>query len=135
MAELDFISKFSGEEIDNILDKSLELLNKGYTFSISSGGSRRFYGQFSNSFCTALNVNETTGVITSSFAYLYDPSAVSFDRDQSSVSNDNKNKALGNIGIDFVRIPYSLLGTTLSADELLEDADFIAQLKTKLGIA
>lgn len=85
-----------------------------YNFSISSGGSRRFYGQFSNSFCTALNVNEATGVITSSFAYLYDPSAVSFNRDQSSVSDDNKNKALGNIGIDLVRIPYSLLGTTLS---------------------
>lgn len=85
-----------------------------YNFSISSGGSRRFYGQFSNSFCTALNVNEATGVITSSFAYLYDPSAVSFDRDQSSVSDDNKNKALGNIGIDLVRIPHSLLGTTLS---------------------
>lgn len=29
----DFISKFSGEEIDNILGKSQELLNKGYTFS------------------------------------------------------------------------------------------------------
>lgn len=85
-----------------------------YNFSISSGGNRRFYGQFSSSFCTALNVNEATGVITSSFAYLYDPSAVSFDRNQSSVSDDNKNKALGNIGIDLVRIPYSLLGTTLS---------------------
>lgn len=84
-----------------------------YNFSISSGGSRRFYGQFSNSFCTALNVNETTGVITSSFAYLYDPSAVSFNRDQSSVSDDNKNKALGNIGLDFVRIDYSVIGTTL----------------------
>ena len=93
-----------------------------YNFSISSGGSRRFYGQFSNSFCTALNVNEATGVITSSFAYLYDPSAVSFDRDQSSVSDDNKNKALGNIGIDFVRIPYSLLNTTLS-DEMMEVVD------------
>ena len=85
-----------------------------YNFSISSGGSRRFYGQFSNSFCTALNVNEATGVITSSFAYLYDPSAVSFDRNQSSVSDDDKNKALSNIGIDLVRLPYSLLGTTLS---------------------
>lgn len=93
-----------------------------YNFSISSGGSRHFYGQFSNSFCTALNVNETTGVITSSFTYLYDPSAVSFDRDQSSVSDDNKNKALGNIGIDLVRIPYSLLGTTLS-DEMLAVVD------------
>lgn len=85
-----------------------------YNFSISSGGSRHFYGQFSNSFCTALNVNEATGVITSNFVYLYDPSAVSFGRNQSSVSDDNKNKALGNIGIDLVRIPYSLLGTTLS---------------------
>ena len=93
-----------------------------YNFSISSGGSRCFYGQFSNSFCTALNVNEATGVITSSFAYLYDPSAVSFDRDQSSVSDDNKNKALGNIGIDLVRIPHSLLGTTLS-DEMFAVLD------------
>lgn len=93
-----------------------------YNFSISSGGSRRFYGQFSNSFCTALNVNEATGVITSSFAYLYDPSAVSFDRDQRNVSDDNKNKALGNIGIDFVRIPYSLLGTKLS-DEMFAVVD------------
>ena len=93
-----------------------------YNFSISSGGSRRFYGQFSNSFCTALNVNEATGVITSSFAYLYDPSAVSFDRNQSSVSDDNKNKALGNIGIDLVRIPHSLLGTTLS-DEMFAVLD------------
>lgn len=93
-----------------------------YNFSISSGGSRRFYGQFSNSFCTALNVNEATGVITSSFAYLYDPSAVSFDRNQSSVSDDNKNKALGNIGIDLVRIPHSLLGTTLS-DEMFAVVD------------
>lgn len=88
-----------------------------YNFSITSGGSRRFYGQFSNSFCTALNVNEATGVITSSLVYLYDPSAVSFDRVQS-VSDDNKNKALGNIGIDLVRIPHSLLGTTLS-DEMV----------------
>ena len=32
MAELDFISKFSGEEIDNILDKSQELLNYEKSF-------------------------------------------------------------------------------------------------------
>lgn len=95
-----------------------------YNFSISSGGSRRFYGQFSNSFCTALNVNEATGVITSSFAYLYDPSAVSFDRNQSSVSNDKKNKALSNIGLDFIQLDYSLLGTTLdnSTAALIENA-------------
>lgn len=93
-----------------------------YNFSISSGGSRHFYGQFSNSFCTALSVNEATGVITSSFAYLYDPSAVSFDRNQSSVSDDNKNKALGNIGIDLVRLPHSLLNTTLS-DEMMKVID------------
>lgn len=46
-----------------------------------------------------------------------DENVVSFNIDQSSVSNDKKNKALGNIGIDFVRLPYSLLGTTLS-DEM-----------------
>ena len=65
----------------------------------------------------------TTGLITQPlFVNIYDENAVSFNIDQSNVSNDRKNKALGNIGIDLVRLPYSLLGTTLS-DEMMKVVD------------
>ena len=65
-----------------------------------------------------LNVVTTTGLITQPpFVNIYDENAVSFTINQSGVSNARKNNALGNIGIDLVRIPHSLLGTTLS-DEM-----------------
>lgn len=76
---------------------------------------RRFYRFRDTKTLALLNVVTTTGLITQPpFVNIYDENAVSFNIDQSGVSDDNKNKALGNIGIDLVRIPYSLLGTTLS---------------------
>lgn len=86
--------------------------------SSSAPSDRRFYRFRDTKTLALLNVVTTTGLITQPlFVNIYDENAVSFNIDQSSVSNDKKNKALGNIGIDFVRLPYSLLGTTLS-DEM-----------------
>jgi hypothetical protein len=86
--------------------------------SSSALSDRRFYRFRDTKTLALLNVVTTTGLITQPlFVNIYDENAVSFNIDQSSVSNDKKNKALGNIGIDFVRLPYSLLGTTLS-DEM-----------------
>lgn len=86
--------------------------------STSTPSERRFYRFRDTKTLALLNVVTTTGLITQPlFVNIYDENAVSFNIDQSSVSNDKKNKALGNIGIDFVRLPYSLLGTTLS-DEM-----------------
>lgn len=86
--------------------------------STSTPSDRRFYRFHDTKTLALLNVVTTTGLITQPlFVNIYDENAVSFNIDQSSVSNDKKNKALGNIGIDFVRLPYSLLGTTLS-DEM-----------------
>lgn len=86
--------------------------------STSTPSDRRFYRFRDTKTLALLNVVTTTGLITQPlFVNIYDENAVSFNIDQSSVSNDKKNKALGNIGIDFVRLPYSLLGTTLS-DEM-----------------
>lgn len=86
--------------------------------SSSTPSDRRFYRFRDTKTLALLNVVTTTGLITQPlFVNIYDENAVSFNIDQSSVSNDKKNKALGNIGIDFVRLPYSLLGTTLS-DEM-----------------
>lgn len=47
--------------------------------------------------------------------------AVLYDKEQA-LSDDQKSQALANIGADFVRLPYSLLNTTLS-DEMLEVVD------------
>lgn len=86
--------------------------------STSTPSDRRFYRFRDTKTLALLNVVTTTGLITQPlFVNIYDENAVSFNIDQSRVSNDKKNKALGNIGIDFVRLPYSLLGTTLS-DEM-----------------
>lgn len=86
--------------------------------SSSTPSDRRFYRFRDTKTLALLNVATTTGLITQPlFVNIYDENAVSFNIDQSRVSNDKKNKALGNIGIDFVRLPYSLLGTTLS-DEM-----------------
>lgn len=86
--------------------------------SSSTPSDRRFYRFRDTKTLALLIVVTTTGLITQPlFVNIYDENAVSFNIDQSSVSNDKKNKALGNIGIDFVRLPYSLLGTTLS-DEM-----------------
>lgn len=86
--------------------------------SSSTPSDRRFFRFRDTKTLALLNVVTTTGLITQPlFVNIYDENAVSFNIDQSNVSNDRKNKALGNIGIDLVRIPHSLLGTTLS-DEM-----------------
>lgn len=91
--------------------------------SSSTPSDRRLYRFRDTKTLALLNVVTTTGLITQPlFVNIYDENAVSFNIDQSNVSNDRKNKALGNIGIDLVRIPYSLLGTTLS-DEMFAVVD------------
>lgn len=82
--------------------------------SSSTPSDRRFYRFRDTKTLALLNVVTTTGLITQPlFVNIYDENAVSFSIDQSNVSNDKKNKALGNIGLDFVRIDYSVIGTTL----------------------
>ena len=91
--------------------------------STSIPSDRRFYRFRDTKTLALLNVVTTTGLITQPpFVNIYDENAVSFTIDQSGVSDDRKNKALGNIGIDLVRLPYSLLNTTLS-DEMMEVVD------------
>lgn len=82
--------------------------------SSSTPSDRRFYRFRDTKTLALLNVVTTTGLITQPlFVNIYDENAVSFNIDQSNVSNDRKNKALSNIGLNFVRIDYSVIGTTL----------------------
>ncbi len=93
-----------------------------YNFGIEEGGLRKFFGLFTNTQCNSLVVTVSSGAIATSIPWFHDQDAVSFTRNQSNGSNGRKNKALGNIGIDLVRIPYSLLGTKLS-DEMFAVVD------------
>lgn len=87
--------------------------------SSSTPSDRRFYRFRDTKTLALLTVVTTTGLITQpSFVNIYDENAVSFNIDQSNVSNDRKNKALGNIGLGFVIVDYSELATTLSDDRL-----------------
>ena len=100
-----------------LVQETGEMYTYGHNSS-STPSDRRFYRFRDTKTLALLNVVTTTGLITQPlFVNIYDENAVSFNTDQSSVSNGKKNKALGNIGIDLVRLPYSLLGTTLS-DEM-----------------
>lgn len=100
-----------------LVQETGEMYIYGYNSS-STPSDRRFYRFRDTKTLALLTVVTTTGLITQPlFVNIYDENAVSFNIDQSNVSNDRKNKALGNIGIDLVRLPYSLLGTTLS-DEM-----------------
>lgn len=82
--------------------------------SSSTPSDRRFYRFRDTKTLALLNVVTTTGLITQPlFVNIYDENAVSFTIDQSSVSDAKKNRALSNIGLDFVRIDYSVIGTTL----------------------
>ena len=87
--------------------------------SSSTPSDRRFYRFRDTKTLALLTVVTTTGLITQPpFVNIYDENAVSFNIKQSGVSDDRKDKALSNIGLDFVHVDSSLLNTTLS------DADF-----------
>lgn len=87
--------------------------------SSSTPSDRRFYRFRDTKTLALLTVVTTTGLITQPpFVNIYDENVVSFNIDQSNVSNDRKNKALGNIGLGFVIVDYSELSTTLSDDRL-----------------
>ena len=85
--------------------------------STSTPSERCFYRFRDTKTLALLNVVTTTGLITQPpFVNIYDENAVSFNIDQSGVSNDRKDKALSNIGLNWIHVPYSLLNTVLDDD-------------------
>nr|DAG97440.1 MAG TPA: hypothetical protein [Crassvirales sp.] len=118
-------STLSAEEIEEVfVSKAILFTDTGDLFSFGAASSSQiyFYKFINRSFIGYITLNKPSGLVSNGSFEYQDVNAVSFNIDQSNVSNDRKNKALGNIGIDLVRLPYSLLGTTLS-DEMLEVVD------------
>ena len=117
-------STLTPEEIERLKTTSaiiLTDLNKIFLYGAQSGDYIRFYGMVNNDQFGGININPSTGLVTGVGSYRFlDVESVHFTKQTLTIPQQNQ--ALGNIGIDFVRLPYSLLNTTLS-DEMMEVVD------------
>ena len=117
-------STLTPEEIERFKVTSaiiLTDLNKIFLYGAQSGDYIRFYGMVNNDQFGGININPSTGLVTGVGSYRFlDVESVHFTKQTLTIPQQNQ--ALGNIGIDFVRLPYSLLGTTLS-DEMFAVVD------------
>lgn len=117
-------STLTPEEIERLKTTSaiiLTDLNKIFLYGAQSGDYIRFYGMVNNDQFGGININPSTGLVTGVGSYRFlDVESVHFTKQTLTIPQQNQ--ALGNIGIDFVRLPYSLLNTTLS-DEMMEAVD------------
>lgn len=117
-------STLTPEEIERFKVTSaiiLTDLNKIFLYGAQSGDYIRFYGMVNNDQFGGININPSTGLVTGVGSYRFlDVESVHFTKQTLTIPQQNQ--ALGNIGIDLVRIPYSLLGTTLS-DEMFAVVD------------
>lgn len=117
-------STLTPEEIERFKAMSaiiLTDLNQIFLYGGQSGDYIRFYGMVNNTQFGGINIRPSTGLVSGVGAYRFlDAESVHFTKQTLTIPQQNQ--ALGNIGIDLVRLPYSLLGTTLS-DEMMEVVD------------
>lgn len=117
-------STLTPEEIERFKVTSaiiLTDLNKIFLYGAQSGDYIRFYGMVNNDQFGGININPSTGLATGVGSYRFlDVESVHFTKQTLTIPQQNQ--ALGNIGIDLVKLPYSLLNTTLS-DEMMEVVD------------
>lgn len=112
-------STLTPEEIERLKTTSaiiLTDLNKIFLYGNQNGDYIRFYGMVNNIQFGGISINPSTGYVSGVGSYRFlDAESVHFTKQTLTIPQQNQ--ALGNIGIDFVKLPYSLLGTTLS-DEM-----------------
>ena len=117
-------STLTPEEIERFKVTSaiiLTDLNKIFLYGAQSGDYIRFYGMVNNDQFGGININPSTGLVTGVGSYRFlDVESVHFTKQTLTIPQQNQ--ALKNIGADLVRLPYSLLNTTLS-DEMMEVVD------------
>lgn len=117
-------STLTPEEIERLKTTSaiiLTDLNKIFLYGIQTEDYIRFYGMVNNTQFGGININFSTGFVNGVGSYRFlDFESVHFTKQTLTIPQQNQ--ALGNIGIDLVRIPYSLLETTLS-DEMFAVID------------
>lgn len=117
-------STLTPEEIERFKVTSaiiLTDLNKIFLYGIQHENYIRFYGMVNNTQFGGIDINSLTGFVNGIGSYRFlDFESVHFTKQTLTIPQQNQ--ALGNIGIDFVRLPYSLLDTKLS-DEMFAVID------------
>lgn len=127
-------STLTPEEIERFKVMSaiiLTDLNKIFLYGSKSGDFIRFYGMVNNTQFGGININPSTGYVSGVGAYRFlDPESVHFTKQTLTIPQQNT--ALSNIGLDFVHVDYSLLGTILddSTAALVENAKGIILTNT-----
>jgi hypothetical protein len=75
----------------------------------------RFYRFSNNTYINGFTIRRATGSVSGIGSYKYfDPDAVHFSVQKPALTSEQQDVALSNIGLDFVHVDYSLLGTHLS---------------------
>lgn len=117
-------STLTPEEIERFKVTSaiiLTDLNKIFLYGAQSRDYIWFYGMVNSTHIGVISINPSTGFVSGVGSYPFlDVESVHFTKQTLTIPQQNQ--ALGNIGIDLVRLPYSLLKTTLS-DEMFAVLD------------
>lgn len=131
MAELDFISKFSGEEIEEVsVSKVLLFTDTGDLFLFGSQDSNRisFYRFSSFIYVNEVRISKLSGFVSGPSSYGYrDKDALHFTAQNPALTSAQQDVALSNIGLNWIHVPYSLLNTVL-------DDETYAKIKNANGL-
>ena len=128
-------STLSAEEIEEVfVSKAILLADTGDLFSFGAASSSQiyFYKFVNRSSIGYITLNKPRGSVSNgSFGY-QDVNALHFVAQNPALTSAQQDVALSNIGLDFVHVDYSLLGTTLddSTAALVENANGIILTNT-----
>lgn len=111
-------STLSAEKIEQVAaSKVLLFTDTGDLFLFGSEDSSRvsFYRPANNYYINHITVNKSSGLVTGIGSYAYqDKDALHFTVQNPALTDAQQDVALLNIGLNFVHVDYSLLGTTLT---------------------
>lgn len=121
-------STLSAEEIEEVyVSKAILFADTGDLFLFGSADNNRisFYRLINEYYIGAITVRKSSGVVSGIGTYAYqDKNALHFTAQNPALTSAQQDVALSNIGLDFIHLDYSLLGTTLdnSTAALIENA-------------
>lgn len=118
-------STLSAEEIEEVfVSKAILFADTGDLFSFGAASSLQiyFYKFVNRSSIGYITLNKPSGLVSNGSFEYQDVRALHFTAQNPALTPAQQDTALSNIGLDFVHVDYSLLGTTLT-DEMFAVID------------
>lgn len=110
-------STLSAEEIEEVfVSKAILFADTGDLFSFGAASSSQiyFYKFVNRSSIGYITLNKPSGSVSNGYFEYQDVNALHFTAQNPALTSAQQDTALSNIGLDFVHIDYSLLGTTVT---------------------